>query len=54
MSTRGEQLVRADRRFTTGGGVLARLAAPAVSRMLDVIDGGLDRGGLEVTLPHGV
>lgn len=54
MSTRGEHLVRADRRFTTGGGVLARLAAPAVSRMLDVIDGGLDRGGLEVTLPNGV
>ncbi len=53
MSTRGEHLVRADRRFATGGGVLARLAAPAVSRMLDLIDSGLDRGGLEVTLPGG-
>lgn len=53
MSTRGEHLVRADRRFATGGGALARLAAPAVSRMLDVIDGGLERGGLEVILPSG-
>ena len=53
MSTRGEHLVRADRRFATGGGILARLAAPAVSRMLDVIDSGLDRGGLEITLPNG-
>ena len=53
MTPRGEHLVRADRRFATGGGMLARLAAPAVSRMLDVIDGGLERGGLEVTLPGG-
>ena len=53
MSTRGEHLVRADRRFATGGGALARLAAPAVSRMLDLIDSGLDRGGLEITLPNG-
>jgi cyclopropane-fatty-acyl-phospholipid synthase len=53
MSTRGEHLVRADRRFSTGGGAVARFAAPAVSKMLDMIDGGLDRGGLKVTLPGG-
>ena len=53
MSTRGEHLVRADRRFATGGGVFARIAAPAVSKMLDMIDRGLDRGGLELTLPDG-
>ena len=53
MTTRGEHLVRADRRFATGGGALARLAAPAISRMLDMIDRGLERGGLEVTLPGG-
>src|ERR1044071_5414270 len=53
MSTRGEHLVRADRRFATGGGALARLAAPAVSKLFAKIDRGLERGGLEVTLPGG-
>ena len=53
MSTRGEHLVRADRRFATGGGILARLAAPACSRILDQIDRRLTSGGLEVTVPGG-
>ncbi|HEX6742272.1 MAG TPA: cyclopropane-fatty-acyl-phospholipid synthase family protein, partial [Sphingomicrobium sp.] len=53
MSTRGEHLVRADRRFATGGGVLARLAAPAFSRVLDQIDRRLVRGGLDVAVPDG-
>ena len=53
MSTRGEHLVRADRGFATGGGKLARLAAPAFARVLDHIDQRLERGGLEVTLPNG-
>jgi cyclopropane-fatty-acyl-phospholipid synthase len=53
MSTRGEHLVRADRRFATGGGALARLAAPAVSKMFAEIDRGLQRGGLEIKLPNG-
>jgi len=51
VSTRGEHLVRADRRFATGGGILARLAAPAFARVLDHIDQGLERGGIDVTLP---
>jgi len=53
MSTRGEHLVRADRRFATGGGALARLAAPAFSRVLDQIDRRLASGGLDVTVPDG-
>ena len=53
MSTRGEHLVRADRRFATGGGVLARLSAPAIARVLDQVDARLAHGGLETTLPDG-
>ena len=53
MSTRGEHLVRADRRFATGGGTLARLAAPAISKILDQIDTRLQRGGIHLTLPDG-
>lgn len=53
MSTRGEHLVRADRGFATGGGLLARLSAPAIIRVIDRIDPRLDHGGLEATLPDG-
>ncbi|MBV8907733.1 MAG: SAM-dependent methyltransferase, partial [Sphingomonas sp.] len=53
MSTRGEHLVRADRGFATGGGILARLTAPAISKMLEEIDRRLPRGGIEVVLPDG-
>src|SRR4051794_29046574 len=53
MSTRGEHLVRADRRFATGGGFVARLSAPAISRVLDEIDKRLSTGGIETTLPDG-
>ncbi len=53
MSTRGEHLVRADRRFATGGGTLARLLAPAVTKILDPIDRGLEQGGIHLTLPDG-
>src|SRR5215210_7848985 len=53
MTTRGEHLVRADRRFATGGGMLARLAAPAFSKVLDEIERRLEHGGLDVTLPSG-
>jgi cyclopropane-fatty-acyl-phospholipid synthase len=50
---RGEHLVRADRRFATGGGVLARVTAPAISRVIEQIDRRLTCGGFEVTLPDG-
>jgi len=53
MSTRGEHLVHADRRFATGGGLLARIATPAIDRVLNEIDRRLRRGGLEATLPNG-
>jgi cyclopropane-fatty-acyl-phospholipid synthase len=53
MSTRGDHLVRADRRFATGGGLLAHLIAPVISRVLDQIGRRLEHGGIEVTLPDG-
>ena len=53
MSTRGEHLVRADRRFATGGGLLARISAPAITRVLDEIDSRLNVGGIDATLPDG-
>ena len=53
MSTRGEHLLRADRRFSTGGGRLARLAAPAFSKLVDEIDRKLLVGGIHLTLPDG-
>src|SRR5436190_18686454 len=54
MSTRGEHLLHADRRFATGGGLIARLAAPAFSKVVDQIDRRLARGGIDATLPGGV
>jgi cyclopropane-fatty-acyl-phospholipid synthase len=53
MSTRGEHLVRADRGFATGGGLLAQLSAPAFSKVLGEIDRRLAIGGIEATLPGG-
>jgi cyclopropane-fatty-acyl-phospholipid synthase len=53
MSTRGEHLLRADRRFATGGGTIARLTAPAFAKVLDQIDRKLAVGGIEATLPDG-
>ncbi|MFL6758617.1 class I SAM-dependent methyltransferase [Sphingomonas sp.] len=53
MSTRGEHLVHADRGFATGGGLLARLTAPAFSKVVDQIDRRLACGGVEATLPRG-
>ena len=53
MSTRGEHLVHADRRFATGGGAVARLLAPAVGRVLDEIENRLQTGGLHLRLPDG-
>jgi cyclopropane-fatty-acyl-phospholipid synthase len=53
MSTRGEHLVHADRGFATGGGMLARIAAPAFSKVLGEIDRKLASGGLDATLPSG-
>ncbi|HYC94942.1 MAG TPA: cyclopropane-fatty-acyl-phospholipid synthase family protein [Sphingomicrobium sp.] len=53
MATRGEHLVRADRRFATGAGLLGRLAAPGFKQVLDLIHDRLKQGGIEATLPDG-
>jgi cyclopropane-fatty-acyl-phospholipid synthase len=53
MASRGQHLVHADRRFATGAGIIARLAAPAAAHVVDHIDRGLERGGIVLTLPGG-
>jgi cyclopropane-fatty-acyl-phospholipid synthase len=53
MTGRGEHLVRADRGFAVGGGIAARLVAPAFAKVLDLLDARLARGGIEATLPDG-
>jgi cyclopropane-fatty-acyl-phospholipid synthase len=45
--------VKADRGFAVGGGVIARLVAPAFDRVLDEIDAGLLKGGIKAMLPDG-
>ena len=53
MASRGSHLVRADRGFATGAGVIGRVAAPAFAKVLDRLDERLELGGIEVTLPDG-
>ena len=53
MASRGEHLVRADRRFATGAGVLGRLAAPGFRQVLDQIHERLTHGGIDARLPDG-
>ncbi len=53
MATRGEHLLKADRVFATGGGLLGRVAAPAFARVLDQLDARLQEGGIHATLPSG-
>src|SRR5215210_7006107 len=53
MTSRGDHLVRADRRFATGSGLVTRLVAPAIGRLLDQLDRRLEHGGIDVTLPGG-
>ena len=53
MASRGQHLVRADRRFATGSGLVGRLAAPAGDRVLAEIDRRLDLGGITLTAPGG-
>ena len=53
MATRGQHLVHGDRGFATGGGLVARLLAPAFAAVLDHIDRRLAVGGIETTLPDG-
>ncbi len=53
MASRGSHLVRADRGFATGAGVIGRIAAPAFATILDRLDERLGLGGIEATLPDG-
>jgi cyclopropane-fatty-acyl-phospholipid synthase len=53
VATRGAHLVKADRRFATGGLALLKPLAPAFRRVLDKVDAGLVEGGIDVTLPDG-
>jgi cyclopropane-fatty-acyl-phospholipid synthase len=53
MGTRGDHLVKADRGFAVGGGLLARLAAPAFAKLLDQLHSRLAGGGIEGMLPDG-
>ncbi|MBA3667243.1 MAG: class I SAM-dependent methyltransferase [Sphingomonas sp.] len=51
MASRGEHLVRADRRFATGTGLVGRLAAPLFASVVDQLHDRLEKGGIELTLP---
>lgn len=53
MAHRGEHLIKADRGFVTGGGLLARMGSPAVARVLDELHDRLRAGGIDITLPDG-
>ena len=53
MASRGDHLLRADRRFATGAGLFGRLVAPSFARMVDQLDRRLRNGGIEATLPDG-
>ena len=53
MASRGSHLVRADRHFATGAGLLGRLAAPLFARVVDQLDRRLLNGGIDATLPNG-
>ncbi len=53
MASRGDHLVRADRRFATGAGLFGRLLAPSFGRMVDQLDRRLLTGGIEASLPNG-
>jgi len=53
VTDRGRHLVSADRRFATGGGLLARLLGGSFRHVLDRIDAGLAQGAIDATLPDG-
>lgn len=52
-SPRGQHLIKADKRFATGGGVMAHLLAPGFRSLLDRVDQGMEEGAIEATLPDG-
>lgn len=52
-SPRGQHLIKADKRFATGGGVMAHFLAPGFRSLLDRVDQGMEEGAIEATLPDG-
>lgn len=50
---RGRHLTRADRRFATGSGRVARLFAPGFRALLERIDHGIAEGAIDAILPDG-
>lgn len=51
--SRGDHLLNADRRFSTGNGLISRLIGGGVARLLDRIDEGLLNGSIDAILPGG-
>src|SRR3546814_16358965 len=50
---RGRHLLTADRRFSTGGGLVSRIVGRGAARLLDRIDSGLEQGSIRLRLPDG-
>ncbi|WP_324808712.1 cyclopropane-fatty-acyl-phospholipid synthase family protein [Sphingomonas sp. LY29] len=53
MASRGQHLVRADRAFATGPGIVGWLVAPLFARLVDQLHDRLAIGGIDSTLPDG-
>src|SRR3546814_11731011 len=50
---RGRHRLTADRRFSTGGGLVSRIVGRGAARLLDRIDSGLEQGSIRLRLPDG-
>lgn len=53
MATRGQHLLSADKRFATGGGLVARAVAPAFALLVDQLHQRIRIGGIDGTVPDG-
>ena len=53
MATRGQHLLSADKRFATGGGLVARAAAPLFARLINQLHERIRLGGIDGTVPDG-
>ena len=53
MATRGQHLLSADKRFATGGGLVARAVAPLFARLVNQLHERIRLGGIDGTIPDG-
>ena len=53
MATRGQHLLSADKRFATGGGLLARALAPLFARLVNQLHERIHFGGIDGRIPDG-